>query len=65
MTKGDIRVLGFSRRTGRSEAGCEYAVKFIVEGESGDEMMWLDEFLDRYAPRVRIMGEGNRELREV
>jgi len=51
-----VRFLGASTRTAASPNGCNIAVKYIVEGESGEEMEWLDEFLDEHADDVEVAG---------
>jgi len=49
-----VRVLGASKRCAQSERGWDIAVEYIVEGQSGTEMAWLDEFLDEHAVGVEV-----------
>ena len=62
MSMGDkIRVLEASRRIGAaSDNGCIIAVKYIVEGESGEEVAWLDEFLEEHADGIGVGDNGLR-----
>lgn len=54
-----IRVLRASDRRGAaSDRGWQTAVEYIVEGESGKEMMWLDGFLDEHCPGVEVADPG-------
>jgi len=50
-----IRIIEFSRRMGAvSDAGCPYAVEYIVEGKSETELMWLDEFVAEHCEGVKV-----------
>lgn len=49
-----VRVTGFSRRTAESPGGCRYAVRYIEEGEPGEELDWLDEFLKAHCENVVV-----------
>jgi len=50
-----IRVLAVTKRIGAtSERGWSYAVRYVEEGESGEEMEWLDEFLDQHCEGVEV-----------
>ncbi len=59
MTEAPIRVLEVSRRVGAaSDRGCIHAVKYIVEGEAGEQHEWLDEFLEQEFQREVKWAEG-------
>lgn len=58
---GTVRLMRASRRVGAaSSRGCNIAVEFVVEGESGTTMEWLDDFLDEYAEGVKVGDDGLR-----
>ena len=60
MTENEIRVLEVSKRRASSPLlGWPYAIKFVREGESGVEMMWLDEFLKEHSGGVKIGAQDN------
>ena len=55
----NVRVLAASKRMGAmSGRGCPIAVKFIVEGEPGERIEWLDDFLDEYCDGVEVGESG-------
>lgn len=44
--ENEVHVIEVTRRTGAaSENGCIHAVKYLVDGEPGERLEWLDEFL--------------------
>lgn len=60
MADGDIRVIEISKRRAQSPLlGWPYAIEFIQEGEPGEQMMWLDEFLNKHAGGVKVKGDVN------
>ena len=54
-----LHVLEVSRRIGAaSDRGCIHSVKYIVEGEPGEQHEWLDEFLEQEFDRPVEWAEG-------
>lgn len=55
-----IRILAVSpRRMGAaSDRGCNIAVKFIQEGEAGEQVEWLDNFFDEHCPGISAGESG-------
>ena len=53
-----IHVLRSSERMGTSDRGFSTAVEYVVEGQEGKHLQWLDEFLEEHADGVQ-MGDAD------